>query len=85
MKNIRVEYGEHCFGSYLNIDGKDYKEITIDERIEFINKFLKDEFINYEVLKTIVEWAEGEEKTTSDTCEQCGHYCIDNKKVIKRY
>lgn len=80
---MRVEYGDHCFGSFLTIDNKEVSDMSREEKRKIVRKFMDNDLLLYEMIKVAVEYAEGEEKYSSNSCDQCGNYNFETKKVIE--
>jgi hypothetical protein len=80
---VKLEYGEHCFGSYLRVDSLEYDEMTKQQKIDLLLRLVDNEYIMKAVIQTACENFEGDGEYSSDTCEQCGHWCSDTIKEIK--
>lgn len=75
------ETGEHCYGSILRINGKDYEDLSKEAVLEFINEmFDNNKNINSsnfirETLENALNYLEFDCKESShSSCEQCGNW-----------
>lgn len=82
------ELGHHCFGDILNVNGKDYEELSREDVLEFINETLNKENINTDsfvmrVFKMALEELQYEcADSRSSKCDQCGDW-NDYEKYVK--
>lgn len=81
-----IEYGEHCYGKIMKVDGKDHTEMTNEEKLEIVNKIAKtDEYVLECILDLALGDAEG--RTIKDEeleiCDQCGNPNHYEKKELK--
>lgn len=75
------ELGEHCYGSILRVNGKDYEDLSEQEIMEFIMEmFDKSKNINsynfiQETLKNALNYLEFDcAESSNSSCEQCGSW-----------
>ena len=38
----QIEFGSHCFGNILRVDGKDYRDMSFEEKKKIIDTILYD-------------------------------------------
>lgn len=73
------EMGENCFGPFIIVNGKDYDDISKEEKIELINDFLAND-LNGDVLlhdffkEAIMSLGYKCVEEDSSTCDQCGNW-----------
>lgn len=80
IKDIKeYEFGNHCYGDILKINGNDYEDISKEDAIEFIldmfENDLNREILIRETFKNALEYLQGEVITDEYySCEQCGNF-----------
>jgi len=86
IKNFEI--GEHCFGPILEVNGKDYNDLSEEEVMEFIVDMFKNnlnaEHLIRDAFQRALEYLDYDDvKYESDNCEQCGNHNSYSKYIIK--
>ena len=81
---MTIEYGHHCFGDILRVDGIDFEDMTKERQLEIILLAAEDKDSRREMFKTALYSFEGEEiESSHHTCDQCGDWNSYTKIQIK--
>jgi len=81
------EEGAHCYGPILTINGKDYKDYTNEELIEFLNDMFENDLnaglLLRECVQKGLDFLQADlVESSSSSCDQCGNYNHYNKFKI---
>jgi len=88
-KDIKsFEIGEHCFGPILEVNGKDYNDLSEEEVMGFITDMFNNNpnsgLLIRETFEKALEYLDYDDaEYESDHCEQCGNYNNNTKYTIK--
>ena len=79
-----IEYGHHCFGDILRVDGIDFEDMTKEGQLEIILLAAADKEVRREMFQTALYSFEGEEiESNHYSCDSCGDWNSYTKIEIK--
>jgi len=81
---MEIEYGHHCFGDILRVDGVNFDDMSTERQLEIILLAAENKESRTEMFKIALYCFEGEEVESSNySCDSCGDWNSYTKIEVK--